>query len=393
MIYKRKITNQILERLNSIPVVVILGSRQVGKTTLAMQIRKELIKDSIYLDLESDEDLNKLTNAELYFNERNDKLIIIDEIQRKPELFPLLRSVIDKKRTNGRFLLLGSASPELLVQSSESLAGRVSFFDLTPFLYTEINEIADTNTLWLRGGYPDMLLAKNDLVSHQNRVDFIKTYIERDLPLVGLNISSITMNNLLKMIGHLHGGILNYSVLSRSLGISMPTIKKYIDFLEHSYLIKRLQPYYTNISKRLIKSPKIYYLDSGIFHSISGIKTKEELDGFHLRGNSWEGFVIQQITGNLRSDISTYYYRTQDGSELDLILAEGNKTLLGIEIKLTNAPVLSKGNSISAKDLNNLEQWIITPSVSEDYKIDSDCTVMSFTSALINLQNRGYFHW
>lgn len=389
---ERQILPQILLRLNSIPVVALLGSRQVGKTTLSKQIQSVTDLDCIYLDLESIEDVNKLSQPESYLNDRADKLIIIDEIQRMPELFPLLRSIIDKNRRNGRFILLGSASPELLVKSSESLAGRISYFELNPFLYNEVSSQCSFQELWLRGGYPEMLLAQNDDISYQNRIDYIKTYLERELPLLGLYVSPVLLRNLLRMISHIHGNIVNYSDLSRSLGIDMHTVQRYLDFLEHSFIIRRLQPFYTNVSKRLVKSAKIYFRDSGIYHTIAGIKNAEDLEGYNCKGNSWEGFVIQNIIAQLKPDVTAYFYRTQDGAELDLVLVKGNKPVLGIEIKYSNSPSLTKGNTISAQDLGNIPLLIITPSVNEDYQLAQSKTVSSFANSLIYLGKEGFIY-
>jgi len=383
---ERQIIQQIIWRLNSIPAIALLGSRQVGKTTVAKQIQSSIDQECIYLDLESFEDVNKLNMPESYLNERADKLIIIDEVQRMPELFPLLRSIIDKNRRNGRFILLGSASPELLTKSSESLAGRISYFELNPFAYAEVSSHCSFQKLWLRGGYPEMLLATDDNVSYQNRIDFIQTYLERELPLLGLMVSPVLLRNLLQMISHMHGNILNYSDLSRSLGVDIHSIKRYLDYFEHSYLIRRLQPYYLNVSKRLVKSPKIYFRDAGLFHAITGIKNMEDLEGYYQKGNSWEGFVIQQIIAQLKPDVTPYFYKTQDGSELDLVLVKGNRPALGIEIKYSNAPSLTKGNTISSQDLGNIPILIITPSVNEDYQLGESKTVTSFANSFVHLK-------
>jgi uncharacterized protein len=386
MDFERLIIQQIIQRLNSIPAIALTGSRQVGKTTLAKQIQNRLDIDCIYLDLESYEDMNKLNQSESYLNERADKLMIIDEVQRMPELFPLLRSVIDKNRRNGRFILLGSASPELMAKSSESLAGRISYFELNPFVYIEVSSQYSFQNLWLRGGYPQMLMAKDDAVSYQNRIDFIQSYLERELPVLGLMVSSLILRNLLQMISHVHGGVLNYSDLSRSLGIDIHKVKLYLDYFEHSYLIRRLQPYYLNISKRLVKSPKIYIRDSGLFHALTGIKNSEDLEGFYQKGNSWEGFVIQQIIAQLKADVTPYYYKTQDGAELDLVLVRGNNPLLGVEIKYSNTPSPTKGNTISAQDLGNIPVLLITPSVNEDYQLNKSTTVTNFINSFVYLK-------
>ena len=374
------------------PVVALLGPGQVGKTTLAKQIQNIKNPDCIYIDLESSEDLNKLNQAESYLTERSDKLIIIDEIQRMPELFPILRSVIDKDNRNGRFLLLGSASPGFLAKSSESLAGRLSYFELNPFKYSEVSSQFDFKKLWLRGGYPKMLLAKNDEISYKNRNDLIKNYTERQLSLLGLFASPVLLRNLIQMLSHIHGKVLNYSDLSRSLGIDIHTVKRYIDYLEYSFLIRRLQPYYVNVSKRLIKSPKIYFRDSGLFHTITGVKNVEDLEGCYQKGNSWEGFVIQQIIAQLKPDITPYFYQTQDGAGLDLVLIKGNLPVLGIEIKYSNTPSSTKGNTISSQDLGNIPVLIITPSVNEDYLLNNTKVVTSFTNSFGHLKKLEFIY-
>lgn len=367
-----------LVRLEQVPAIALLGSRQVGKTTLSKQVMEASLKDAIYLDLESPEDLNKLAQPELYLNERSDKLILIDEVQRFPALFPILRSVIDRDRTNGRFVLLGSASPELMAKSSETLAGRVAYFDVEPFTFNEVEAKQSWQKLWLRGGYPNSLLSSDDAISFENRIDFIKNYLEIELPSLGLRVSSITLRNLLKMLSQIHGNLINYSDLSRSLGLDVNTVKRYIDYFEYSFIIRRIQPYFLNISKRLVKSPKLYYRDSGIFHALAGVQDSEDLESFVLKGNSWEGFVIQNIIVNLKSTVSYYFYRTQDGTELDLVLVKGNQPFLGIEVKYSNTPKISKSITLASNDLGNIPVLVITPSATEDYYLSEKVQVTSF---------------
>jgi uncharacterized protein len=386
MNFQRLISDKVLERLAHLPAVALLGPRQVGKTTLAKQLQKVIQKESIYLDLESPEDYNKLSNLENYLQQRENNLLIIDEVQRMPALFPVLRSVIDRNRSNTRFLLLGSASPELLAKSSETLAGRISYIEVNPFVYQEVSESYGYEKLWLRGGFPGMLMANSDEVSFQNRLDFIQSYLERELPLLGLSVSSNTLRNLLRMIAHVHGNILNYSDFAKSLGLDSSTIKRYIDYFEQSFLIRRLQPYYLNASKRLVKSPKIYLRDSGIFHAVVGVENIEDLEGFIGKGNSWEGFVIQQIIAQLKPSVSPYFYRTQDGAELDLVLVKGITPVLGIEIKYSNTPKLNKGNTVSANDLGNIPILCITPSVTEDYELAEHKTVTNFERSFQHLE-------
>ncbi|WP_318347003.1 ATP-binding protein [Aquipluma nitroreducens] len=375
---QRLISPAIIRYLENFPCVALLGPRQVGKTTTVKMLQSQITKNSIYLDLESDEDAQKLTFAEQYFNERQDKLIIIDEIQRNPKLFPLLRSVIDKNRINGRFILLGSASPQLLAHSSETLAGRIAYLEIHPFVYPEISNHFVFDLLWLKGGFPEIFL-KNDLeVSFEMKIQFIQTYLERELPILGLSASPILLKNLLRMIAHSQAQILNYSEFAKALGIEVNTVKRYIDYFENAFLIRRLQPYFTNSKKRIVKSPKIFIRDTGILHALFNIENKEDLDGFIGKGNSWESFVIQQIIAILKSGISPYFYRTQDGTELDLVLTKGIQPILGIEIKLSNAPTITKGTTIASQDLGNIPIFVVTHSVSEEYNSKDNIKITNF---------------
>jgi len=369
---------RLVKRLEHFPVVTILGPRQVGKTTLAKDIMPLLGREAVYLDLESDADLRKLADAEQYLLQRKDNVIIIDEVQRMPELFPTLRSVIDAHRVPGRFVLLGSASPTLLAKSSESLAGRVSHSELHPLLWQEVREHHSFRKLWLRGGFPDMLNTEQDDISFEKREQFIQTYTERDLPLLGMRASPALLRNLLMMLAHLHGHLVNMSDISRSLGRDLASVRHMLDFLEHAFLIRRLQPYFVNISKRLVKSPKLYIRDTGLLHTMLGIATSEDLDGHPQKGNSWEGFVIQQVVAQLANGVTPYFYRTQDGSELDLLLVKGARPVLGIEVKHSNAPKPARGTTVAAKSLGNIPVLAVTPSVDEDYPLNELVTVTSF---------------
>lgn len=389
MSIERFILPEIQERLKYMPVVALTGARQVGKTTLAKQLLQSTERESVYLDLESPEDVNRLSAPERYLNDRAEMLVIIDEVQRMPGLFPLLRSVIDRNRSNGRFLLLGSASPELMAGSSESLAGRISFFEVNPFVYDEVKALYPMEQLWLRGGYPEMLMAVDGRTSYRNRLDLISTYVERELPMLGLPVSPLVLRNLLKMLAHLHGNLLNYSDLARSMGIRVDMVKHYIDFFEYAYIIRKLSPYYSNVSKRLVKSQKVYFRDSGLLHAVQGIVTLEDLEGFAHKGNSWEGFVIQQVIAHLAPEVSPWFYRTQDGSEIDLVLTKGNTPVLGIEVKYSNTPRPVRGNTLAAKDLGNIPVLLVTPSATEDYPLDDSKTVTSFARVLFHLKRMG----
>ena len=384
---ERTLITELTEQMFDMSAVAVLGPRQVGKTTLVKILETRLSKKVIYLDLESNQDKNRLQDAELYLSERQNELIVIDEVQRMPEIFPLLRSLIDRHRIAGRFILLGSASPELLQKSSESLAGRITYLELQPLHWGEVASIVPYQQHWLRGGYPEMLLASSDKASNRRMSDFISTYIERDLPLLGLPASSVVIRNLFSMLINIHGNLLNVLDLSRSLALSHTTIARYLDFLEDAFIIRRLQPYYININKRLTKSPKFFIRDSGMFHALADITDNEALVGSLLVGSSWEGYVIQQIIAQLSYNIRPYFYRTADGSELDLVVVRGANPVLGIEIKYSNSPRLSRGNYIALKDLGDIPLLVITPSAT-DFKMAENVEVCSLQTLNEHLRDR-----
>lgn len=364
MLIERQIKEQVLKNLTYFPVVGIVGPRQVGKTTLSKIIQKSLNISSLHLDLELDEDLYKLQNPQAYLQMHAEKCVIIDEIQRLPSLFPLLRALIDQDRRPARFIILGSASPEMIRHSSESLAGRIAYSELTPFSLLELQSTSiQQSTHWFSGGFPSALLAPDTDFSRIWLQNFIYTFIEKDIRLLGYDISIPTMDRLLKMLAHLHSAILNVSDISRSLGISMPTVNKYLDLLEGGFLIRRLQPYFVNLGKRLIKTPKMYIRDSGILHSLASIPSFDALFANPLIGASWEGYVIEQIYRCVEPrSWSLYYYRTQVGAEVDLVVISPAGKMTCIEIKNTNTPKLSKGFYQSIKDLQPHFQYVITPS-------------------------------
>ncbi len=382
---ERDIKSKLIEYLQIFPCIALLGPRQSGKTTLVKMLQEGYKKESIYLDLESDEDQIKLRHAERYFNDRQDKLIIIDEIQRNPKLFILLRSVIDRKRDNGRFLLLGSASPELLISSSESLAGRIAYLEIHPFSFNEIRHRYNFDRLWLKGGFPQPFLEDDNLYSQQKRLQFIQTYVERELAILGLRASSLRLKLMLRMVAHQQGQLVNYTQISNSLGLDINTVKRYLDYFENAFLIRRIEPYHINIKKRLVKSPKIYIRDTGIFHTLSAVDSKEDLDGFIGKGSSWESFVIQQVIAQLKSEVEFYFYRTQDGTELDLVLVRGLEPILGLEIKLSNSPTLTRGTTIASQDLGDIPIIVVTHSVGEDYNYSDKITISSFERLFIHL--------
>jgi len=362
----RRIKKDIKDSLHYFPVVAIIGPRQVGKTTLAKQLVSDLDKQTIYLDLELQSDLFKLNDAELFFSQHSEELIIIDEVQNKRELYPLLRALVDKTRKPGQFLLLGSASPELIRHSSETLAGRIAYHQLYPFDLVEIAGTASQNELWIKGGFPMALLApKNDLAFRWIE-NFISTYLNRDLLQLGLNASPTVIRNLWTMMAHLNGQLFNTASLANSLGVTAPTIKRYIDFLEEAFLLKRLHPFSWNISKRLVKSPKVYLTDNGILHHLLGITNFDNLSGNPIIGSSWESFVLNQIQAIKKDQTDLWFYRTHQGAEVDLVLTRGLNVVATAEIKYSNSPRLTKGNLQAFNDLNAPLNFIITPS-SDDY--------------------------
>lgn len=387
MLLRAKANSELSKKLTSNPAVAILGPRQVGKTTLAKEFMAN--KEAIYLDLESPEDAARLIDAESYFRTHQQKLIVIDEVQRMPELFPILRSVIDRDRRNGKFLLLGSASPQLLARSSETLAGRVSFLELHPFHLTEISKLDSFAKLWLRGGFPSFYLSDTNEESFEKRIDFLSTYIERELPLLGLNLPIRIVRNAIQMLTQLNGNLLNIASLSKSLTIDQRKTKELLDYLENAFLIRSLQPYFLNISKRMVKSPKLFFRDTGLLHVAAGVENTDELDGYLHRGASFEAFIIQQIVAVLKPSITPYFYRTHDGTELDFLLVKGNIPILGIEIKTNNAPKITRGTTIASVDLGNIPILIITPSVSEPYQRGENQTIIGLQDLMEYLARYG----
>jgi predicted AAA+ superfamily ATPase len=369
MYIKRAIEINLLELISTFPAVAILGPRQVGKTTLAKKIMTHLPKESVYLDLENPSDLAALTHPVEFLNAVSGKTIVIDEIQRKPDLFPVLRSVIDKKRINGRFILLGSASQQLLFLSNETLAGRIVYLELTPFTYNEISHLADFREHWQMGGFPVPFGIKQTSFRKEWMKSFLSAYIERDLRLLGLNTSSSKLQQLFQMISSIQGGILNVSGLSNSLGVSSPTTGNAISFFERSFIIRLLQPWYSNIGKRLIKSPKIYIRDSGIINHLLGIAEYDELLRHPLIGSLWEGYVIEEIINTLTDDYQFYFYRTADGTECDLIIFKGNRCLAAVDTKFSPNPGRSKSMTITMQDLHPQEAFFVVPECPSTYSI------------------------
>ena len=351
---ERRLHSKLNDLLGRNSAVVLIGPRQAGKTTLALEI--VAARNALYLDLESPRDLAKLSDIEQFCLNNTDKLLVLDEIQRIPELFAPLRSIIDQRRRSGQkqgqFLLLGSASIELLKQSSESLAGRIAFAELFPFDALEIEPTAMTvQTLWLRGGFPESCLAESDTLSQKWRWDFIRTYLEKDIPLLGPRIPAETLRRLWTMLAHNQGATLNASSLAAGLGVSGQTVGRYIDLLVDLLLVRRLQPWRSNAGKRLVKTPKVYVRDSGIVHALLDIENFNGLLGHPVVGGSWEGFVIENILASISERIPRSFYRTSGGAEIDLILEPTAGERWAIEIKLSTAPKVSRGFYSACDDI------------------------------------------
>lgn len=352
--------NRIEQALDSQAGVVLLGPRQVGKTTLAQDIAEA--RDAVYLDMERLADRQILEEPDLYLDEQAGKLVVIDEIQLIPGLFGALRGQIDRRRRaghrNGQFLLLGSASNTLLQQSAESLAGRVSYHELTPFTLDEVGQGA-LPQLWLRGGFPDSFLAGLDRESLTWREDFIRTYLERDIPSFGLRIPAETLRRFWTMLAHEQGGLLNAAKIAAGLGVSGQSVARYLDLLVDLMLVRRLSPWHANAGKRLVKSPKVYIRDAGLAHALLGLETTEALLGHPVVGGSWEGFCIENLIAAAPRGTEASFYRSSAGAEIDLILKLPDQTLWAIEVKRTTSPKVTRGFHIAAEELGVAERVLV----------------------------------
>ncbi|MAQ85422.1 MAG: ATPase [Maritimibacter sp.] len=340
--------------------VVLLGPRQVGKTTLAQDIAEA--RDAVYLDMERSADRQILEEPDLYLDDQMGKLVVIDEVQLMPGLFGALRGQIDRRRRagyrTGQFLLLGSASNTLLQQSAESLAGRVSYHELTPFTLDEVGQGA-LPALWLRGGFPESFLAASDRASLTWREDFIRTYLERDIPSFGLRIPSETLRRFWTMLAHDQGGLLNAAKLAAGLGVSGQSVARYLDLLVDLMLVRRLPPWHANVGKRLVKSPKVYIRDAGLTHALLGLETREALLGHPVVGGSWEGFCIENLIAAAPRGTEASFYRSSAGAEIDLILKLPDHRLWAIEVKRTTAPKVTRGFHIASDDLAVAERLLV----------------------------------
>lgn len=392
MIY-RLAEARISDLLTRFPAVAVLGPRQVGKTTLARRLVEELGAAAVYLDLELPSHRAKLSDPELYFSSQEDRLVVLDEIQRVPGLFEVLRGVIDERRRQGRrhrqFLLLGSASIDLLQQSSETLAGRIAYSELTPLLAEEVatKKRGDRDRLWLRGGFPDSFLAADEAASVEWREEYIGTYLERDIPLLGPRIPAETLRRFWTMLAHEQGTLLNAASVAGAIGVSGQTVGRYLDLMVDLLLVRRLPPWSKNAGKRLVRSPKVYVRDSGLVHALLGLRDLDAVLGHPVTGGSWEGFVIENLLAAAPSGTSACFYRTAVGAEIDLVLDLPPKERWAIEIKRSSAPVLSKGFYLGCGDIKATRRMVVHAG-EDTFGLGDGVEAVSLPGALAALRGR-----
>lgn len=374
------------DRLRAVPAVVLLGPRQVGKTTLARAVERAYRGRAVYLDLQREADRRRLSDPDAYLRKQAGRLVILDEIHQMPGLFPTLRGVIDERRRQGEqaghFLLLGSASLDLQRQAGESLAGRVSYFELTPVRADELPRRGpDVDSLWLRGGFPTSLLAASDRDSLRWREDFIRSYIERDVPMFAPRLPAAAVGRLWGMLAHLQGTPLNKARLAASLEVSAPTVGSYLDLLDDLLLVRQLRPWSGNLGKRLVRAPKVYVRDSGVLHALVGLEATDDVLSHPLAGASWEGFVIEQLIAAAGPSRMPLYFRTEKGAEADLVFERGGKVELVIEIKRSTAPTVSKGFRIACDDLSPRRAFVVHGG-RDSWPMGGDVTAISLREML-----------
>ena len=386
---KRRAEQRVLDGLNETPAVVLLGPRQVGKTTLARAVAEQ-VPNSLYLDLENQVHAARLAEPASYLEHHADRLVILDEVQRMPGLFEVLRGQIDQRRRLGQrtrqFLLLGSASQTLLRQSAESLAGRVVYDELRGL--DALETAPERDRLWVRGGFPDPFLAKSDAAAARWRLSLIRTYLERDIPQFGVRIPAETLNRFWAMLAHRQGGVLNASRLARSMDVSVPAVGRYVDLLVDLMLVRRLQPYFANVGKRLIKSPKVYLRDSGLLHTLLGLTTLDDVLGHPIAGPSWEGFAVENLIAAAPFGTIPWFYRTQAGAEIDLLLQLPDQQLWAIEIKRSSTPRTSRGFELAAGDLNATRR-IVVYSGDEEFPLSKTTTAAPLQAVMTELAATG----
>jgi uncharacterized protein len=378
--YPRNTTKNLSEALLQTPAVVLLGPRQTGKTTLALGAAEK--HSGVYLDLQSPRDRAKLKEPELFFEDHFGKLVILDEIHHVPGLFPILRGMIDRQRRQGfkvgQYLLLGSASLDVLKQSGETLAGRVRYLELSPLNVTEVADV-EPSKVWLRGGFPESLLAATNADSLQWREDFIRTYLERDIPQFAPRVSPQILQTFWTMLAHHQATLLNVAQLARNLGVDTKTANSYINILCDLLLLRRLQPWRSNMGKRLVKTPKTYIRDTGLMHSLLSIETNDALAGHPTVGASWEAFCIETICQQLPSNVQTYFYRTSAGAEIDLLIQPPSGNLWAVEMKRSATPKVERGFLYACADVNPTRKFVIYPGI-DTYRMSDEITAISLPS-------------
>ena len=385
---KRHAKATVVSRLRDFPGVVLLGPRQVGKTTLAREIAKQRGHRAVYLDLERPADRNRLHDADAYLRAQAGRLVVIDEIHRLPGLFEILRGIIDDRRAaghrTGQFLLLGSASLDLMRQAGESLAGRVAYVELAPVTASELPRGAGVDRLWVRGGFPQSLLARTDAKSLAWREQFVRSYLERDVPMFAPRLPAETVGRLWGMLAHAQGSLLNQARLASSLGVSAPAVTRYVDFLADLLLVRRLPPWSGNLGKRLIRSPKTYLRDAGVLHALLGLERLDDVLGHPVAGPSWEGFVIENLICAAGSRRLPMFFRTERGAEIDLVFERGGRVETAIEIKRTSAPTVSKGFRIGCGDLRPKAAYVVHGG-DGTWPMGGDVTAISLTGMMRRL--------
>jgi predicted AAA+ superfamily ATPase len=383
MLIERSAKPQLLYYLQHFPAVVLLGPRQVGKTTLAKSIADQAERPLVYLDLERPSDIEKLQHPEIYLTPLKDSCVVIDEVQRMPKLFEALRPLIDEHRQPGRFVLLGSASPSVIKGASETLSGRVAYLELPPLSLPEIEPHFDWRAHWFRGGFPEVLLTTDNELAQERLSQFIRTFAERELGSLGQDVTPATLMRLWQMLAHYHGQTMNVQELSNALDITGRKVSRYLDLLEGGFMTRRLQPWYVNIGKRLVKTPKIYLRDSGMLHTLLRLTTPDAVIGHPGCGSSWEGYVIEQIMRTAGHRWEYNFYRTQQGAEIDLLLTSPTGKRAAVEIKFSSAPSVSKGFYISLEDLKPDFAYIVSPET-ETYPKPGGVTACSLSFFLKN---------
>lgn len=382
----RLLQHDVVAALGQVPAVAILGPRQVGKTTLAHAVAERVGAQTVFLDLERAADLAKLTDPELFLDVHREHLVVLDEIQRRPDLFPCLRVLIDRHRVPGRFLILGSASPALLRQSNETLAGRIRYLELSPFQLGEVlghgglSAASAQARLWLRGGFPESYLASSDDLAFAWLDAFTGTFLTRDVPGLGSRVAGEQLRRFLSMVAHCHGQLWNGSPIASSLGVSAPTVRHYLDLMAECFMIRSLPAYHANLKHRVMKSPKVYLRDTGVLHRLLGVETRDDLLGRTQAGASWEGFVVEQIIRQAPPRTEFFFYRSSGGAEIDLLIQRpGRKDLTAVEVKLSLAPKPERGFWQALADLQCARGFVVYPGT-EAYALRNDVQVIPLTA-------------